>query len=387
MEGKRPINMMDSQIILSAKRICKSYTVNQEEFIALNNIDFDLKKGEILGVIGNNGAGKSTLLKILAQAISVNDGEIEYEGKILSILEIGTGFHPELSGYENIYFNAALLGMKKNEIEQNIPSIIEFSGVGEFIYEPVKNYSNGMYLRLALSVALHADFSIILIDEVIAVGDAEFRLKALKKLRDKIKEGRSCILISHDMNTVAQICTRSLVLNKGDIIFSGKTADAIQLYLDLSNKKNVECGSSIEGGKLSLISLTLEKEVYYTDEPVKIIVRYNLKQPEITNVILKVNQHSGPVLMDGLLMRMDYIPEKKTPGIYETECEIPANLLNKGIYTVDVIIGSMEELFIETEFYTKFVVKHREWEAEKNWNNGGIIYPLRPHCNWKTRPL
>lgn len=378
---------MNNKVILSAKNIGKTFTIGNQQFKALKNISFDLKKGEALGIIGGNGAGKSTLLKILAEVISPNEGDIEYEGKILSILEIGTGFHPELSGYENIFFNAALLGMKKNEIEREIPSIIDFSGVGEFINEPVKNYSSGMYLRLALSVALHADFSTILIDEVIAVGDAEFRSKAMKKLKDKIKEGRSCILISHDMNTIGQMCNSSLVLDKGTVIFSGKTTDAITVYLDVSSRKNLEHGSSIEGDKLTLISITPEKEVYYTDEPVKIIVQYSLKQPEITNVILKINQHSGPVLTDGLLLRKDYTPEIKTPGRYETECLIPANLLNKGTYTVDVIIGSMEELFIETESHTKVVVKHKDWEADKNWNSGGIIYPLRPHCEWKTTSI
>lgn len=372
---------------LRVNNISKKYVVNNQLFFALKNISFELSKGEILGIIGGNGAGKSTLLKILAEATSPSDGEVEYSGKILSILEIGTGFHPELSGYENIFFNAALLGMKKAEIEKEIPSIIEFSGVGEFIYEPVKNYSNGMYLRLALSVALHADFSIILIDEVISVGDSEFRLKAMKKLRDKIKEGRSCILISHDMNTIAQICNRCLVLDKGLVRFSGKTTDAIQEYVELSNKKKSEHTSTIEGDKLSLISISSENDSYYTDEPVKIIIKYNLKQPDITNIILKINQHSGPVLTDGLLLRMDYVPEEKTPGQYETECVIPSNLLNKGTYMIDVIIGSMNELFIETESYLKLVIKHRDWEADKNWNSGGITYPLRPHCNWSTKSL
>lgn len=373
--------------VLTVNNVSKKYHVNSQNFFALKNVSFQLHKGETIGIIGTNGAGKSTLLKILADAISPSDGEIEYEGKILSILEIGTGFHAELSGYENIFFNAALLGMKKNEIEREIPSIIEFSGIQEFINEPVKNYSNGMYLRLALSVALHVDFSIILIDEVIAVGDSEFRSKALKKLKDKVKEGRSCILISHDMNTISQTCSSVLVLDKGEVAFFGKTSDAIQEHLELSNKMDSEKLLTIEGDKLSLLSITSEKSVYYTDEEVKIIIQYKLKQADVANVILKINHHAGAVLMDSLLLRMDYVSETKMPGLYETQCVIPANLLNKGTYTIDVIIGSMDELFIETELYTKISIKHRDWEADKNWNAGGIVYPLRPQCLWNTKSL
>ena len=203
-----------------------------DRFLALNDITFEVKKGEALGIIGHNGAGKSTLLKLLSRVTAPSDGTISYNGRIASMLEVGTGFHPEMTGRENIYMNGAILGMTKAEIDAKMEDIIEFSEVRQFIDTPVKRYSSGMYVKLAFSVAAHLDSEIMIMDEVLAVGDMAFQKKCLTKMREAAKyEGRTVLYVSHNMNTIRQLCDRCIVLDKGKVIFDGDVEDAIELYL------------------------------------------------------------------------------------------------------------------------------------------------------------
>lgn len=203
-----------------------------EEFWALQNVNFALDKGKVLGVVGVNGAGKSTLFKILSQITRPTTGEVELNGRVSSLLEVGTGFHPELSGRENIYLNGAILGMKQAEIRQHFGEIVEFSGVGDFIDQPVKHYSSGMYMRLAFAIAAHLTSEIMIIDEVLAVGDTDFQKKCLQKTKQLVKdEGRTVLLVSHNLQSVAALCDRCLWLDKGEIQADGKTATVIEKYL------------------------------------------------------------------------------------------------------------------------------------------------------------
>ena len=201
-------------------------------FMALNGIDLTIYKGEALGIIGGNGAGKSTMLKLLSRVTAPTEGEIDIYGRIASMLEVGTGFNPEMTGRENVYLNGAILGMTKAEIDSKMEDIIEFSEVREFIDTPVKRYSSGMYVKLAFSVAAHLDSEIMIMDEVLAVGDMAFQKKCLDKMRDAAKkEGRTVLYVSHNMNTIRQLCDRCVVLDKGKVIYQGDVDTAIDIYL------------------------------------------------------------------------------------------------------------------------------------------------------------
>lgn len=206
-----------------------------QTFMALNGIDLTVNKGEALGIIGANGAGKSTMLKLLSRVTAPTEGVIDIYGRIASMLEVGTGFNTEMTGRENIYLNGAILGMTKEEIDAKMEDIIEFSEVREFIDTPVKRYSSGMYVKLAFSVAAHLDSEIMIMDEVLAVGDMAFQKKCLTKMREAAnKEGRTVLYVSHNMNTIRQLCDRCVVLDKGKIIFDGEVEEAVRKYLNIS---------------------------------------------------------------------------------------------------------------------------------------------------------
>jgi len=203
-----------------------------EIFMALDGVSFEVKKGERVGIIGHNGAGKSTLLKLISRVTAPTTGTISMNGRVASMLEVGTGFHGELTGRENIYMNGAILGMTKKEIDAKIEDIIDFSEVREFIDTPVKRYSSGMYVKLAFSVAAHLDSEIMIMDEVLAVGDMAFQKKCLDKMSDVSKtEGRTILYVSHNMNTIRQLCDRCIVLDHGKVIFDGDVEEAIGVYM------------------------------------------------------------------------------------------------------------------------------------------------------------
>ncbi len=210
-----------------------------QTFMALNGIDLTIYKGEAVGIIGGNGAGKSTMLKLLSRVTAPTEGKIWLNGRVASMLEVGTGFNGEMTGRENIYMNGAILGMTKAEIDAKMEDIIEFSEVREFIDTPVKRYSSGMYVKLAFSVAAHLDSEIMIMDEVLAVGDMAFQKKCLNKMRDAAKqEGRTVLYVSHNMNTIRQLCDRCIVLDQGKVVFEGDVNRAVEIYLGVSDDAN-----------------------------------------------------------------------------------------------------------------------------------------------------
>lgn len=208
---------------------------------ALNDVSFDVNEGEVVGIIGRNGAGKSTLLKILSRITEPTKGEINLRGRVASLLEVGTGFHPELTGRENVFFNGALLGMTKREIKSKFDEIVAFSEVEKFIDTPVKRYSSGMYVRLAFAVAAHLEPEILIVDEVLAVGDASFQKKCLGKMGDVAKSGRTVLFVSHNMAAVEKLCSKAVLLIKGNVSFIGETGDAVKKYLLDDNGEDVNC--------------------------------------------------------------------------------------------------------------------------------------------------
>ena len=214
----------------SLSQIFNSQPKSDKKFWALKELSFDIKQGESLGIIGRNGAGKSTLLKILSKITEPTAGRIEINGRIASLLEVGTGFHPELTGRENIFLNGTILGMSRTEIRNKLEEIIDFSGVEKFIDTPVKHYSSGMYVRLAFSVAAHLDPEILVVDEVLAVGDAEFQKKCLGKMQDVSTDGRTVLFVSHNMSSLQKICETGIYLNNGQLLYQGPIGDCISKY-------------------------------------------------------------------------------------------------------------------------------------------------------------
>src|SRR5690348_2347951 len=207
-----------------------------DSFWALKSISLDVQKGDTIGVIGSNGAGKSTLLKIISRITDPSAGHIKVRGRIGSLLEVGTGFHPELTGRENIYLNGAILGMHKTEIDSNFDAIVGFAGIGAFLDTPVKRYSSGMYVRLAFSIAAHLDPEILIVDEVLAVGDAEFQKKCLGKMGDVVRQGRTVLFVSHNMDAVTALCTHVVVVNGGRVSERLSPDEGVKQYLALANE-------------------------------------------------------------------------------------------------------------------------------------------------------
>jgi lipopolysaccharide transport system ATP-binding protein len=238
--SKRSGDLRESIKNLFSKRNEKSGAAAVNAFWALTDVSFEIGKGEAVGIIGKNGAGKSTLLKILSRITKPSCGRIELDGRVSALLEVGTGFHPELTGRENIFLNGTILGMRRAEIKAKFDEIVEFSGVEKFIETPVKHYSSGMYVRLAFSVAAHLEPEILIIDEVLAVGDAEFQRKSVEKMESVIKLGRTVLFVSHNMTAVESLCSKVIVLNNGKTEFSGNASGGINYYL----QQNIEMSKS-----------------------------------------------------------------------------------------------------------------------------------------------
>lgn len=247
-----------------------------DSFWALRDINFIVNKGDRIGIIGHNGAGKSTLLKVFSQITTPTEGSIEVKGRISSLLEVGTGFHPELTGRENIYLNGSILGMTREEIENKFTDIVSFSEIGDFLDTPVKKYSSGMYVKLAFAVAAHLDPDILIVDEVLAVGDMKFQQKCLGKMQEVSGEGRTVLYVSHNMNTVQQLCNRVIVMNQGRIIYDGNVEDGIRIYMD--NNKEMEIFNNLENAerpkdmalngyaKMNSVELLGKNDCFYNNE-------------------------------------------------------------------------------------------------------------------------
>lgn len=317
---------------------------------ALKDINLELKKGEVLGIIGKNGAGKSTLLKLLSKVTKPTSGSIVTKGKIASLLEVGTGFHPELTGRENIYLNGAILGMKKHEINRKFDEIVDFSGCERYIDSPVKRYSSGMYVRLAFAVAAHLEPDILVVDEVLAVGDAEFQRKAIGKMKDVSKgEGRTVLFVSHNMASIRSLCTKGILMENGKIIKSGEINYIVDSYLNKNLKKgyinnlNKDQILSFQEGvfskhnpqftidKVKILNKDGELEnEFYSDQ--KIIIQIDVNAlyeiPDFKLIIELVDQQGNIILASQISDDKEIISNQKNKlniGKYSYQCTIPEN--------------------------------------------------------------
>lgn len=320
-----------------------------EEFWALKNINFTVEKGEAIGIIGPNGAGKSTLLKILSKITPPTEGSIVMKGKAASLLEVGTGFHPELTGRENIFLNGAILGMTRKEMREKFDAIVEFSGVEKFLDTPVKHYSSGMYVRLAFSVAAHLDPDILIVDEVLAVGDAEFQKKCLGKMDEVTKkEGRTVLFVSHNLSAVRNLCKRTILLEHGTVKMIGPTDAVISKYLAEGTSEKISF--SFER-KPSLPAQILDIELsdrngektlsLPTSEEWNINIKYAVNNPDL-KLVVGINFYSSEGVMFYQTSDCDSVQKmtERKPGIYEAKISIPKNFLVPGLYFLRVIMFS-----------------------------------------------
>lgn len=312
-----------------------------DEFLAMDDVSFEVPWGEALGIVGRNGAGKSTLLKILTRITAPTKGTISLGGRIGSLLEVGTGFHPELTGRENVYLNGALLGMSRVEIRRRFDEIVDFSGVEKFLDTPVKRYSSGMYVRLAFSVAAHLETEILAIDEVLAVGDAEFQAKSLAKMRDVAKDGRTVLYVSHQVQTVTSLCTSAIYLDHGRLIYQGSVDGALETYRNSFQKFQAEQTNPLNRpgtGQLRLAGVRItESQQGPTDEKV-----IELDLPPESSLIgdyfvsCHINDANGVVIAqcDSRAMGAWYDPALPHRAVLRIR-----NLwLKPGTYTVDAFV-------------------------------------------------
>lgn len=320
-------------------RIGENKYLNSDDYYwALRDLNFEIKQGDRVGIIGKNGAGKSTLLKILSRVTSPTEGQIKIKGKISSLLEVGTGFHGELTGRENIYLNGAILGMKKRQIDKKLDEIIDFSEIEHHIDTPVKRYSSGMYVRLAFAVAAHLDSDILIADEVLAVGDASFQKKALGKMNDlSTGQGKTVLFVSHNMPAVEQLCNTGMILEKGDVVYSGNIKDCIDEYFSTGDEIKQKNWNGENGDDNLMVYSLLSDE---SENQLKISISYEIFKPGLDYVFsILVYQKNGIQLC--VSTASDFASEKQyqqmiTKGMHRLELAIDQSIFSTGEYYIEL---------------------------------------------------
>ena len=311
---------------------------------ALRDITFSVDRGEVVGIIGRNGAGKSTLLKILSRITPPAEGRVLLNGRVSSLLEVGTGFHPELTGRENVYLNGTILGMRKAEVDRSFDEIVAFAEVEKFIDTPVKRYSSGMRMRLAFAVSAHLQSEILLVDEVLAVGDAAFQEKCLTKMEGVTKVGRTVLLVSHNMQVVQRLCHRALLLQKGRLVAEGPPSAIVGRYLSdalaASTLEPVELGQQVRMNRLTVTQGGAPAgEFLDSERPFEVHVHYDILEP-VRNLLLGFNVVAG----DGIALfrtydMLTYGLGERAPGAYESVFQLPGKMLPAGHYFFEVVVG------------------------------------------------
>ena len=333
----------------------------EEDFWALKDVSFEIRRGERVGIIGRNGAGKSTLLKILSRITEPTTGRVEITGRVASLLEVGTGFHPELTGRENIYLNGAILGMTRREIRSKFDEIVDFAEVEKFLDTPVKRYSSGMYVRLAFAVAAHLEPEILIVDEVLAVGDASFQKKCLGKMQDVAEnDGRTIIVVSHQMGTISTLCAHCLVLSHGSLKFEGATDTAIKQYLELAgNGTNGKFKGQEETGKNSLKELYVE-EAFSFNKDREQVSSYGSEEDIFIEVDCKVNKWVANTVFGFYIVDQrgrkvftnnndtwETIEKSDRPNTIKSQVCIPTGFLVPGQYTLTFAISIQHQKVID----------------------------------------
>ncbi|MBK7455305.1 MAG: ABC transporter ATP-binding protein [Anaerolineales bacterium] len=390
-----PVRLVKAMIGKSDRRL------NQNYVWALKDVSFDLEEGKVLGIVGRNGAGKSTLLKILSRVTEPTVGTVSVRGRVGSLLEVGTGFHPELTGRENIYMNGAILGMRRAEIDAKFDEIVEFSEVTQYIDTPVKRYSSGMYLRLAFAVAAHLEPEILVVDEVLAVGDAEFQKKCLGKMGDVAQQGRTVLFVSHNMSAILRLTQEAIVLNKGQMIMRAPTQEAVDFYLSSGQAQAGQRDWGVEDVPVSSapfrpISLKIKSrsgkvvDTVRSIEPVTVEFEYQLDAP-VTG--LRVGMYLSTMRGEYVLASFDTDEpnlfekfDSRKSGRYVSRAEIPADMFNEGRYTIGVNASSfgVRRYFMDENAIAFNVdisgAPGTHWPEPR-------VGPVRPRLNWAIEKM
>lgn len=354
---------------------------NSDYVWALRDISFKVEQGEVLGIIGKNGAGKSTLLKLLSNITSPTTGTIKYQGRIASLLEVGTGFHPEMTGRENIYMNGSIMGMTKAEITRKLDEIVDFAGVERYLDTPVKRYSSGMTVRLGFAVAAFLEPEILVVDEVLTVGDAEFQKKAIGKMQDvSCQEGRTVLFVSHNMGSVRALCTKGIILKNGTLAFSGSVEDAIDRYIynpallknsgDITSvKRSSKCSNQLRFESIEYLDNEGNNIVPHCGHPLCIRLRINCTSANVKNCNFSIgirNMYGSPLVSFPTKLTTDGM--ELSPGIHYLDCFIEKLPLTGGVYNVGLWADVRGECadFIDNEI-------QMEVEDDTFFNNKKII--------------
>ncbi len=359
------------------------------EYWALKEVAFDVQQGDVVGIIGRNGAGKSTLLKILSQITDPTEGEVQMRGRVASLLEVGTGFHPELSGRENIFLNGAILGMTQREIKRKFDEIVEFAEVEKFLDTPVKHYSSGMYVRLAFAVAAHLEPEILIVDEVLAVGDAQFQKKCIGKMQDVARsDGRTILFVSHNMTAVKTLCTQAVLLEKGRVTHAGSVNEVVNTYLHKSSANELERNFDLWENAPGTLQVRL-KSLKVIPELKNGMLQATVRTPiriecELWTHFTEANLNLSMFLNDiggECIFNTSSTAHAVSNGICKFTCFIPGDLLNDAIYTISVLVVRDRSVPL---YNFKDAVTFELLDERKNkaWH-GKWPGAVRPHLDWK----
>ena len=362
-----------------------------DRFWALRELEFEVRSGEVLGVIGRNGAGKSTLLKVLSRITAPTRGKVTLRGRLASLLEVGTGFHPELTGRENIHLNATILGMGKREVDRKFDAIVAFADVDKFLDTPVKRYSSGMYVRLAFAVAAHVEADILLVDEVLAVGDAEFQKRCLGMMGDVARGGRTVLFVSHNLTALRNLCTTGLLLDHGQAQACGPIGEVLNRYASsraVGSGMHVELsrGQSDAAASIRRVGVELldgsEGDMVSVSTPFRIRTRVDIKHASELAVFLHCHdENQNRVFSSGSFFEPALNGVKLEAGLHDFGCEVPGQLLNDGEYTLDVmLVKDRAEVIVRESAIFSFRVHDEPLGVEGwNWPAAGVI---RPRLGW-----
>lgn len=376
-------------------------TKAKQELWALRDVNFTVERGETLGIIGHNGAGKSTLLKILSRITKPSSGAAEIYGRVGSLLEVGTGFHNELSGRENIYLNGAILGMKRREIEQKFDEIVAFSEVEKFLDTPVKQYSSGMYMRLAFAVAAHLEPEVLIVDEVLAVGDVSFQKKCLNKMKDVSREGRTVLFVSHDMSAITRICSRAIALDKGGVILDGEATRVVRDYLSSSLGISAERDFTGDVSNAPASEFVRLKRVRIVNEHGETSGSHDIRRKIGIEATYEATQGGQILLPNFQIYNQDRVQlftvqdisrewhrRVKEKGEYTSTVWIPANFMAEGSFSVNFAVvtylPSMRVHFNAVEVAGFDVVDSIEGDTARGDFAGKMDGVIRPILDWET---
>lgn len=359
-------------------------TYSDDYIWALKDVSFEVKQGDVLGFLGNNGAGKSTLLKIISRIVKPTEGSVKGIGRVGSLLEVGTGFHGELTGRENIFLNGTILGMSKQEVKSKFDEIVDFSGIGAFLDTPVKRYSSGMYMRLAFAVAVHLDSEILILDEVLAVGDRDFQQKCLNKIRDvAIQEGRTIMFVSHNIQALRSLCNKGLFLSEGRVENFGKTDHVINSFITKSKAYVDEqdfSGNKIPPGNEYVRIQRVCLKPYNTNPQggfsrstsilLSVEFLFSAKESSRLDVDFRIFNFSGDYLFN-----VNSLEASNSKGQFLATCIIPGNFLNSGSYYIDILFFNYSKPVFEFNKCLSFYIEDKSQGLLNNTHAQGIITP------------